>query len=37
MTAATGRDVRDVPGVGAAGGTAAGLLWLFPQATLRPG
>ncbi|MBC7808473.1 MAG: glycerate kinase [Akkermansiaceae bacterium] len=37
MTAATGRDVRDVPGAGAAGGTAAGMLWLFPQATLRPG
>ncbi len=37
MTEATGRDVRDVPGSGAAGGTAAGLLWLFPQATLRPG
>ncbi|MBC8142848.1 MAG: glycerate kinase [Armatimonadetes bacterium] len=37
LTEATGRDVRNVPGAGAAGGTAAGLLWLFPQATLRPG
>lgn len=37
MSIATGRDVRDIPGAGAAGGTAAGLLWLFPQATLRPG
>ena len=37
LTEATGRDVRDIPGTGAAGGTAAGLLWLFPQATLRPG
>ncbi len=37
LTEATGRDVRDIPGAGAAGGTAAGLLWLFPQATLRPG
>lgn len=27
----------DTPGVGAAGGTAYGLLALFPQATLRPG
>ena len=37
LTRDTGRDVRNVPGAGAAGGTAAGLLWLFPQATLRPG
>ncbi len=37
MTAATRRDVASLPGAGAAGGAAAGLLWLFPQATLRPG
>ena len=37
LTRATGRDVRDIPGAGAAGGAAAGLLWLFPQAVLRPG
>ena len=37
LTVATGRDVRNIPGAGAAGGTAEGLLWLFPQATLRPG
>jgi glycerate kinase len=28
---------RDTPGAGAAGGTAAGLLWAFPQAQLHPG
>jgi glycerate kinase len=33
---ATGRDVSDVPGAGAAGGTTAGLLG-FTTATLRPG
>ena len=33
----SGRDVADIPGAGAAGGTAAGLLWLFPQAELVPG
>lgn len=27
----------EVPGVGAAGGTAYGLLWLFPRAALSPG
>jgi len=27
----------DLPGMGAAGGTAYGLSWLFPQAVLRPG
>lgn len=35
---ATGRaDVAAIPGAGAAGGAAAGLLYLFPQASLRPG
>ena len=33
----TGRRVAEIPGAGAAGGTAAGLLWLFPQAELIPG
>jgi glycerate kinase len=33
---ATGRDVADIPGAGAAGGLGAGLL-LFTQAHLRPG
>lgn len=37
LTQATGVDRRAVPGAGAAGGTAAGLLWLFPQAVLRSG
>ncbi len=31
------RPVANIAGAGAAGGTAAGLLWLFPAATLRPG
>lgn len=35
--AQNGRAVADVPGAGAAGGTAAALLWLFPNAALRPG
>ena len=33
----TGRRVAPIPGAGAAGGTAAGLLWLFPHAELVPG
>jgi glycerate kinase len=33
----TGRNVAEIPGAGAAGGAAAGLLWLFPQAELVPG
>jgi glycerate kinase len=33
---ATGRDVADLPGAGAAGGLGAGLLWFTP-AVLRPG
>ncbi|MES2461829.1 MAG: glycerate kinase [Armatimonadota bacterium] len=37
LEASTGRRVSEVPGAGAAGGTAAGLLWLFPQAELVPG
>lgn len=32
-----GQRFAEVPGAGAAGGTAFGLLWLFPNATLRPG
>lgn len=36
MSEATGRNVADVPGSGAAGGLGAGLLWLTP-AKLRPG
>ena len=32
-----GQPFADVPGAGAAGGTAFGLLWLFQNATLRPG
>ena len=37
MAETTGRDVSAVPGAGAAGGAAAGLLWAFPEAQLRPG
>ena len=40
LEAASGRDVRDVPGAGAAGGTVAGLLAiadLFASFTVRPG
>ncbi len=37
VLARAGRAVADIPGAGAAGGTAAALLWLFPAATLRPG
>jgi glycerate kinase len=37
LAAESGRNISDTPGAGAAGGTAAGLLWLFPQAVLRPG
>ena len=35
--AVLGRGISAIPGAGAAGGTAAGLLWLFPQAALHPG
>jgi glycerate kinase len=35
-TAATGRDIAEVPGAGAAGGLGAGLLF-FTEASLRPG
>lgn len=37
VLASAGRPVADLPGAGAAGGTAAALLWLFPNALLRPG
>jgi glycerate kinase len=33
----SGRNVAEIPGAGAAGGAAAGLLWLFPKAKLVPG
>lgn len=37
VLARLGRAIAEVPGAGAAGGTAAALLWVFPDATLRPG
>ena len=37
ILAANGHDVAHIPGSGAAGGAAAGLLWFFPRAVLSPG